>query len=92
MTSLLLRIDDYISADDMNLLRNLARACLASVKVAISERTKGGLPESEAPVERKGESRAMGEQACWIIISGIVGIWGQKDLWTIVEDALSGLG
>lgn len=90
--SLLLRIDSYISADDMNLLRNLARACLAFIKIAISERTQGTCSELKTPNGPMQETQAMGKQACWLIVSGIVGIWGQKDLWTNAEDELVNTG
>ncbi|KAJ3576173.1 hypothetical protein NP233_g595 [Leucocoprinus birnbaumii] len=92
MYSLLLRIDVFVSADDMNLLRNLARACLAFVKVAILERTKGLHSNPEVINDQAPGIRVMGEQACWILISGIVGIWGQRDLWMDVEDVLASLG
>lgn len=89
--SLLLRIDDQISADDMNLLRNLARACLALLKVTILERTKGIPSKPEPLTERDSRAQLMGEQACWIILSAIVGIWGQRDLWMDAEDILASI-
>ncbi|KXN89608.1 hypothetical protein AN958_05475 [Leucoagaricus sp. SymC.cos] len=90
--SLLLCIGDYISADDMNLLRNLARACLALVKVTILGLPSFAPSKAETSIEQARQTRAMGQQAGWIIIAGIVGIWGQRDLWMDVEDAFASLG
>ncbi|KAF9453048.1 hypothetical protein P691DRAFT_793511 [Macrolepiota fuliginosa MF-IS2] len=86
--SLLLRIDDYISADDVNLLRNLARACLAFLKITFVGRMKGtpSGPSAGAP-----SVQVMDAKACWIIVSAIVGIWGQRDLWMDAEDLLAGI-
>jgi membrane-bound lytic murein transglycosylase B len=76
----------------MNLLRNLARACQAFVKAAILERSRSTVAITEASIAQERRTPKMGEQACWIIISGIVGIWGQRDLWMDVEDALASIG
>jgi len=84
--SLLLRVDIYISADDMSVLRNLARACFAFTKIAISERPRSVCSEVKKSVKPTRATQPMGEQACWLIVSGIVGIWGQKDLWIDAED------
>jgi len=88
--SLLLRIDDYVSADDMNLLRNLARACLGYLKIMILDKTRDVSFESHSSIpKRSSNMQVMDERACWIIICAIVGIWGQRDLWADAEDALS---
>lgn len=90
--SLLLRVDIYISADDMNLLRNLARACFAFTKIAISERPRSICSEVKRSAGPMRATQPMGEQACWLIVSGIVGIWGQKDLWMDAEDQFFSTG
>ncbi|KAJ7682598.1 hypothetical protein DFH06DRAFT_298920 [Mycena polygramma] len=72
---LLSRVDDHISADDMHLLRNLARAYLALLKDLITAKT-----------ERVTEDIDPG--CCWLIISTVVGIWGQRDLWMDAEDMI----
>jgi hypothetical protein len=73
--SLLSRVDDYVSADDMHLLRNLARAHLALLKDLIHSKT-----------ERVADDINPG--SCWLIISTVVGIWGQRDLWVDAEDVI----
>lgn len=80
--ALLSRIDDHVSADDMNLLRNLARACMALLrhrierKLAPSTSASSDIPDS------------MTMEACWMIISIVVHVWKQKDLWMDVESML----
>ena len=145
---LLSRVEDYISADDMSLLRNLARASLALLKVLLRKRNlenngeeicrKGhspSLPDAASasdhlptrphpqspstsskplsptsPQSRPSIMSAAGqgfpsprrqagaerdadisERSCWIIITAIAGIWGQRDLWMDVDSVLAGL-
>jgi len=73
---LLSRVDDYISADDMHLLRNLARAYLALLKDLIHSKPEDGSEEDINP------------GCCWLIISTVVGIWGQRDLWMDAEEMM----
>jgi len=40
--------------------------------------------------EEEGET--MSERSCWIIITVVIGVWTQRDLWTDVEDTISRLG
>uniref|UniRef100_A0A0W0EZB3 Uncharacterized protein n=1 Tax=Moniliophthora roreri TaxID=221103 RepID=A0A0W0EZB3_MONRR len=86
--ALLTRIGDFVSADDMNLLRNLTRACFSLLKVIINEK-KGNtsilqdtLPDGEAEMDQK---------SCWVIITVIVEIWHQRDLWMDAEDMLKSI-
>lgn len=89
--ALLSRVDDFISADDTNLLRNLARACIALLKTLIQARSVPAEPgETQGKTGVTGD--VMDEPSCWIIISAIVGIWAQRDLWADAEDMLAGLG
>ena len=81
--SLLSRIDDYVSADDMHLLRNLARACLGLLKELEQERP---LPQSDAALP--ASPGKMRESSCWIIITTIATVWKQRDLWIDAEDLL----
>lgn len=76
---LLSRIDDYISADDMNLLRNLARACLSLLKQI---KQKENPPLSTLP------SRKIHESSCWIVVALVADNWKQRDLWMDAEDIL----
>ncbi|KAJ7178948.1 hypothetical protein C8R46DRAFT_1071970 [Mycena filopes] len=71
--SLLSRVDDYVSADEMHLLRNLARAYLAFLKELMHSKAEGASAEDVNPA------------SCWLIISTVVGIWGQRDLWADAE-------
>ncbi|KAJ6515684.1 hypothetical protein C8R45DRAFT_1049248 [Mycena sanguinolenta] len=72
--ALLSRVDDYITADETNLLRNLARAYLALLKVLIHS-----APERVSAGE-------MSPACCWMILSTVAGIWGQRDLWIDAEE------
>lgn len=88
MFALLARVEDHISADDMSLLRNLARACLAILKAKMGARTACSSGEQ---ADHAGSPMLMSERACWILISTVVGIWAQRDLWTEAEDAVANL-
>jgi hypothetical protein len=92
---LLSRVEDHISADDMSLLRNLARASLALLKVLLRKRNLENKAEEILEVSRQAEGKRddanMSERSCWIIITAIAGIWGQRDLWMDVDSALVGL-
>ncbi|KAF8914158.1 survival motor neuron interacting protein 1-domain-containing protein [Gymnopilus junonius] len=83
--ALLSRIDDYLSADDTNLLRNLARSCLGLLK-HIKQRQLSSPLEMGSPPSNK-----MKEASCWIIITIIVSIWKQRDLWMDAEDMIKRL-
>jgi hypothetical protein len=72
--ALLARVDDHITADDMNQLRNLARGALELLKIRL---------QGDWDVDG-----AMSANACWLILSTVVGIWGQKDLWQDADDML----
>ncbi|KAF8351591.1 survival motor neuron interacting protein 1-domain-containing protein [Amanita rubescens] len=78
--SLMARVDDRISGDDIALLRSLVRACIGILK------TTRKLPENEDGKD------TMRERSCWIIISTIVDIWEQRDLWMDAEEVLKDLG
>jgi hypothetical protein len=73
---LLSRVDDYISADEMHLLRNLARAYLTLLKDLTRPKVQPVLADDISP------------RCCWLIISAVVGIWGQRDLWMDAEDMI----
>ncbi|KDR83932.1 hypothetical protein GALMADRAFT_54455 [Galerina marginata CBS 339.88] len=79
---LLSRVDEYVAADDMNLLRNLARACISLLKL-IKQQQKSSPWNSEITSPRKME-----QSSCWIIITTIAGVWKQRDLWMDAEDIL----
>lgn len=81
--SLLSRVDDFVSPDDMHLLRNLARACTGLLK-HIKEVPDASVPPDDAP-------KIMTEPSCWIILSTIADVWKQKDLWMDAEEALKAL-
>ncbi|KAF9076860.1 hypothetical protein BDP27DRAFT_1379779 [Rhodocollybia butyracea] len=81
--TLLTRVEEHVSADDMNMLRNLTRACIALLKVIISERNSGANSVNSAMKEEAND-----EASCWMIISVVIGTWGQLDLWMDAEDML----
>lgn len=92
---LLSRVEDHISADDMSLLRNLARASLALLKGLLAKRaTHTQTPdtcETAREEDTGGDEVYISERSCWIIVTAVTGIWGQRDLWMDAEDMLAGL-
>ncbi|KZT72549.1 hypothetical protein DAEQUDRAFT_722708 [Daedalea quercina L-15889] len=78
---LLSRVEDYVSADETSLLRSLARACMSLIEEG---RTRGlldtaGITAEPPPID---------EPACWMVITAVVSIWGQRDLWMDAEAML----
>jgi len=80
--ALLTRIEEHISADDMSLLRNLARACTSLLEILIKEKT------SETCEKEAEDDPWINVSSCWVVISLVVGLWGQHDLWMDAEDML----
>ncbi|KAJ7068476.1 hypothetical protein C8F01DRAFT_979630 [Mycena amicta] len=72
---LLSRLDEQLSSDEMHLLRNLARAYIGVLK----DSTRSGTA---------GEDDEMDTGCCWLIIATVVGVWGQRDLWTDARDKI----
>ncbi|PPQ77419.1 hypothetical protein CVT25_011001 [Psilocybe cyanescens] len=83
--ALLSRIDDFISSDDIHLLRKLARACLALLEHVNQQQ------QSPSWHRQLASSKKISETACWIIITTIAGVWKQRDLWMDAEDILKKL-
>ncbi|EAU84635.2 hypothetical protein CC1G_00154 [Coprinopsis cinerea okayama7 len=83
--ALLSRIDDHISADDMNLMRNLARACIGLLGNLIERRISPRISLSLS----EEEDDSMSERSCWIILAVIVHVWKQRDLWMDAEAVLA---
>ena len=79
---LLSRVEDYVSADEMSLLRSLARACMS----LIEESRKRG--DSGTTMFAEGEPLPIAEPACWMVVTAVVGVWGQRDLWMDAEAML----
>jgi hypothetical protein len=88
--ALLSKVEDHISADDMSLLRNLARACIALLKELLQ--TKTPRPEPEESASPYSDGGYMSVRSCWIIVSTVAGVWAQRDLWMDAEDMLKSLG
>ena len=91
MFSLLTRIGDFVSSDDMNLLRNFVRACISLLGTLVQERVSSGGPEEYEKLCFAATSATISEQSCWMIISIAIGVWAQRDLWDDVETALRGI-
>ncbi|KAG6854901.1 hypothetical protein C0991_012091 [Blastosporella zonata] len=87
MFALLSKVDEHISADDMNLLRTLARACIVLLKELVQTQ-----PPEESPSLDSKNSGYMSTRSCWIILSIIADVWGQRDLWMDAEDMLKSVG
>lgn len=74
---LLSRVEDFVYAEDTAHLRDLVRACLSLI-----QKRKRQLDDASP------ESITMDETSCWIVITAITGVWGQRDLWMDAEAAL----
>ncbi|KIP10679.1 hypothetical protein PHLGIDRAFT_100801 [Phlebiopsis gigantea 11061_1 CR5-6] len=85
MFALLSRVDDYLSADEMSTLRSLARGCMDLIKHRLQPRIDGAAPDVEADVS----DVRITEASCWLVISAIIGLWGQRDLWQDAEAMLA---
>ncbi len=87
---LLSRVDDYVSADETSQLRTLARACMGLLKWSL-------LPSHDASEGNKCSGVGMmngthmSAGSCWMVITAVTGIWGQRDLWYDAEDMLKEL-
>lgn len=79
--SLLSRVEDYVSADDMSLLRSLARACIGLLKERLQYRLTGD--------QTSVDEELISESSCWMVITAVIGLWAQRDLWMDVESMLS---
>ena len=92
MFSLLTRIGDFVSSDDMNLLRNFVRACISLLGVLVRKRVSLGGSEEYGKLHfvEEGET-SISEQSCWMIVSITIGVWAQRDLWDDVEVTLRGI-
>ncbi|KAL4076139.1 hypothetical protein V8B97DRAFT_66703 [Scleroderma yunnanense] len=77
MFSLLTKVEDIVSADDMSHLRNLARACLGIVKKRREENS-----------ECMETADAISDASCWMVFTAVASVWGQKDLWMDAEAAM----
>jgi hypothetical protein len=89
MFSLLTRIGDFVSSDDMNLLRNFVRACIHLLGIIVRRRVSSGGPEEyETLCLAEGSTASISEQSCWVIISIAIGVWAQWDLWDDLEETL----
>lgn len=86
MFVLLSRIEDFISADDTSLLRNLARACLGLLKKSKRDTAN---TNGKTAIGDKIEKHTMSARSCWIIITVVASVWGQRDLWIDAESMLS---
>lgn len=81
--ALLTKVEDQLSADEMNLMRNLARACLWLIQ------EHKGKPALARDVSSLDNTTRMSEASCWIIFAAIAGYWGQRDLWADAEAILA---
>jgi len=89
MFSILTRIGDFVSSDDMNLLRNFVRACISLLGVLVQRRVSlGGPEEYDKLCFAETSTTHISEQSCWMIVSIVIGVWAQWDLWDDVEAAL----
>jgi hypothetical protein len=89
--ALLSRVDDYISADDTSLLRNLARASLALLRESTLRRHNAKETLIGGSQATEQDDHCMSERSCWIIITAVAGVWGQRDLWIDADSMLAGL-
>ena len=79
---LLSRVEDYVSALEFSLVRHLARAC-TSLIYECRRRC-----DSSMKTTASDAAHLMGEPACWLVVTAVVGVWGQRDLWMDAEAML----
>ena len=92
MFTLLTRIGDFVSSDDMNLLRNFVRACISLLGTLMQRRVSSdGREEYEKLCFTQTGATSISEQSCWMITSIAIGVWAQRDLWDDVETTLRGI-
>jgi hypothetical protein len=94
MFVLLARVDEYISADEASTLRSLARGCISLVRLRMEERAAAPATKTEEVVEGERVTRAgdvISESSCWMIITAVIGVWAQRDLWQDAETMLAGV-
>lgn len=84
---LLSRVDEFVSAEEMSQLRSLARACMGLLKQTLTHSNKTSVRNVYSDSEVIDEVQ-MGASSWWIIITAVVGIWGQHDLWSDAENVL----
>lgn len=92
MFVLLAQVEDHISADSMSLLRSLVRACLTLLKVIIKEQADTVVTAPGPDMKSPDGVVLISQTSCWMVISAIVEIWGQRDLWMDAEDMLRSIG
>jgi hypothetical protein len=80
-------IESDISANDMSLLRCLARAAMALLKHHTKQRSQ----MKNVSSIQGGDHGLMRESSCWMVICAVVGVWGQHDLWMEAEAMLASL-
>ncbi|KAL1738311.1 hypothetical protein HDZ31DRAFT_51194, partial [Schizophyllum fasciatum] len=85
--SLLARLGPQISADHMNSLRQLARACISLLEARMRSR----MPDAEQREATVDKPNVFSERSCWVLLGTIIGVWGQMDLWEDVEGMLRSL-
>lgn len=83
--SLLSSLTFLLSSSDISILRSLCRTLLSLS--ALSEETSVGEEDRGAKIGRTGgerrrdENEAEGRATCWMIVTVVSDVWGQKDLW-----------
>lgn len=88
--ALLSHVEDFVSADEMSLLRNLARASLAFLKRSMQQSKHTNDEHAQnAHGDAAFEGEVMSNKSCWIILTTVTGIWGQRDLWMDAEEMLN---
>ncbi|KAF9226632.1 hypothetical protein BS17DRAFT_494237, partial [Gyrodon lividus] len=86
--ALLTKVEDQLSADEMNLLRNLARACLGLIKnYRTTPEESTAIAEGASDIVGKGIR--MSDTSCWMVFTAVAGHWGQRDLWADAEATLA---
>lgn len=80
MFALLTKVDSMVSANEMSLLRNLARACLEIIKTC---------QDSDMNISCAETVERMSDASCWMIIAAVADYWGQKDIWDDAKADLS---
>ncbi|KAH7102926.1 hypothetical protein BKA62DRAFT_636885 [Auriculariales sp. MPI-PUGE-AT-0066] len=82
--ALLAQTDGMLRADDMSHLRELARAVIALLRAernADDEADSGDEGAQERARRSEDDCAGIGQNACWMVVAAIAGVWAQRDLW-----------
>ncbi|KZW04237.1 hypothetical protein EXIGLDRAFT_828151 [Exidia glandulosa HHB12029] len=85
MFALLAHIDEQLLADEMSILRQVAKACISLLKVDLDQ----GEEADSADEGEASDSTGIGRSACWLVVGAVALGFAQRDLWDEAANVLS---